>query len=96
MTTTTPSPAATDSLPPPPPPADRTTWRRVSRLFLPYRTGLAAILAAILVSSGLGIVTPFLTQAVFDRALFPADRQVDLRCSAGWCGDDRRPLIPPR
>jgi ATP-binding cassette subfamily B protein len=32
---------------------------------------MAAILAAVLVSSGLGIATPFLTQAAFDRALFP-------------------------
>jgi ATP-binding cassette subfamily B protein len=28
---------------------------------------------AVLLSSGLGIITPFLTQAAFDRALFPAD-----------------------
>ena len=32
-----------------------------------------AIVVAVLLSSGLGIVTPFLTQAAFDRALFPAD-----------------------
>jgi ATP-binding cassette subfamily B protein len=40
-------------------------------LFTPYRGSLVAIAAAVLVGSGLGIVTPFLTQAVFDRALFP-------------------------
>ena len=31
------------------------------------------IAAAVLLSSGLGIITPFLTQAAFDRALFPGD-----------------------
>ena len=32
-----------------------------------------AIGAAVLVASGLGIVAPFLTKAVFDNALFPTD-----------------------
>jgi ATP-binding cassette, subfamily B, bacterial len=48
--------------------------RRVWALFTPYRSSLVAIVAAVLVSSLLGIATPFLTQAVFDRALFPPDR----------------------
>ncbi|WP_239028511.1 ABC transporter ATP-binding protein [Pseudonocardia acidicola] len=52
--------------------------RRVWALFRPYRTGMAAILLAVLVSSGLGIVTPFLTQAAFDKALFPPGRGVDV------------------
>jgi ATP-binding cassette, subfamily B, bacterial len=34
---------------------------------------VVVIAAAVLLSSGLGIVTPFLTQAAFDRALFPVD-----------------------
>lgn len=42
-------------------------------LFTPYRTTLVVIVIAVLLSSGLGIVTPFLTQAAFDRALFPLD-----------------------
>jgi ATP-binding cassette subfamily B protein len=50
--------------------ADR-IGRRLWTLFLPYRAGMVAILLAVLVSSGLGIITPFLTQAAFDRALFP-------------------------
>ena len=50
--------------------ADR-VGRRLWTLFLPYRAGMIAILLAVLVSSGLGIITPFLTQAAFDRALFP-------------------------
>jgi ATP-binding cassette, subfamily B, bacterial len=45
--------------------------RRVWALFTPHRVSLVAIVVAVLVSSGLGIITPFLTQAAFDRALFP-------------------------
>ncbi|NMH80210.1 ABC transporter ATP-binding protein [Pseudonocardia xinjiangensis] len=45
--------------------------RRVWGLFTPYRTSLVIIGVAVLLSSGLGIITPFLTQAVFDHALFP-------------------------
>jgi ATP-binding cassette, subfamily B, bacterial len=45
--------------------------RRVWSLFTPYRTSLVIIVAAVLLSSGLGIITPFLTRAAFDRALFP-------------------------
>ncbi|GAA1196215.1 ABC transporter ATP-binding protein [Pseudonocardia alaniniphila] len=47
--------------------------RRVWSLFTPYRTSLVVIAVAVLLSSGLGIITPFLTQAAFDQALFPAD-----------------------
>jgi ATP-binding cassette subfamily B protein len=47
--------------------------RRVWSLFTPYRASLVIIAVAVLLSSGLGIITPFLTQAAFDRALFPAD-----------------------
>ncbi|QNG17844.1 ABC transporter ATP-binding protein [Rhodococcus triatomae] len=46
---------------------------RVWGLLRPYRGRLAVVAGAIVVSSLLGIVNPFLTQAVFDRALFPAD-----------------------
>jgi ATP-binding cassette, subfamily B, bacterial len=44
--------------------------RRVAGLFAPYRARLALIGVAILVTSVLGIANPFLTKAVFDRALF--------------------------
>ncbi len=47
------------------------TGRRVLALFRPYRGRVAVVAGTILVSSLLGIVLPFLTQAVFDRALFP-------------------------
>jgi len=45
--------------------------RRVWGLFTPYRASLVVIVLAVVLSSGLGIITPFLTQAAFDRALFP-------------------------
>jgi ATP-binding cassette, subfamily B, bacterial len=60
--------------------SDERIGRRLWALFLPYRLGLVAILLAVLLSSGLGIITPFLTQAAFDRALFPtAGGPVDIR-----------------
>jgi ATP-binding cassette subfamily B protein len=51
--------------------SDERVGRRLWALFLPYRVGMVAILVAVLLSSGLGIITPFLTQAAFDKALFP-------------------------
>lgn len=47
-----------------------TTGRRALALFAPYRVRLALIALAILTTSALGVVTPFLTQRVFDDALF--------------------------
>jgi len=52
---------------------DERLARRVWALFTPYRAALMLIVAAVLVSSGLGIIPPFLTKALFDRALFPVD-----------------------
>ncbi|HSU07773.1 MAG TPA: ABC transporter ATP-binding protein, partial [Pseudonocardia sp.] len=63
-------------------PAGTDLGRRVWALFTAYRRSLVLIVVAVLVSSGLGIVTPFLTQAAFDRALFPAEGGVDLRLLA--------------
>jgi ATP-binding cassette, subfamily B, bacterial len=54
------------------PPPGRRLLPRVVGLFAPYRARLAWITLAIVVSSGLGIVNPFLTQRVFDDALFVA------------------------
>jgi ATP-binding cassette subfamily B protein len=45
--------------------------RRLWTLFRPYRWSLSVIVVAVVLSSGLGIVTPFLTREAFDRALFP-------------------------
>src|SRR3954447_24651114 len=53
--------------------------RRVGALFGPYRGRLVLIALSIIVASGLGVVTPFLTQAVFDKALFvPGGPQLTL------------------
>lgn len=54
--------------------------RRIWALLRPYTRSLVLVAATILVGAALGIVTPFLTQAVFDRALFPVDGGgVDMR-----------------
>ncbi|MBX9245073.1 ABC transporter ATP-binding protein [Actinotalea ferrariae] len=54
--------------------------RRIGGLLSPYRAQLVLVAVTIVVGAGLGIITPFLTQAVFDRALFPVDGSgVDLR-----------------
>ncbi len=69
------------------PPGDAGLGRRVWALFTPYRLALAYIVVAVLASSGLGVVTPFLTQAAFDRALFPVDGSpVDLPLLAWLVG----------
>ncbi|WP_433781337.1 ABC transporter ATP-binding protein [Actinomycetospora sp. CA-101289] len=47
-----------------------TTGRRTVALFAPYRRRLALIALAILTTSALGVANPFLTQRVFDDALF--------------------------
>ena len=47
--------------------------KRVVGLFRPYRGRVAVIAIAIVVASTLGIAIPFLTEAVFDRALFVPD-----------------------
>lgn len=57
--------------------------RRVVALLTPYRAQLTLVGATILVGAALGVVIPFLTQAVFDRALFPPAGEVDLRL-LGW------------
>src|SRR3954465_13641746 len=42
---------------------------RVARLFPPYKRQLSALLVLILVSAGLGIISPFLLRAVLDTAI---------------------------
>ncbi len=56
------------------PAPDPQLLRRVGALFRPYGGRLALIAVAIVVASLLGIVPPFLTQRVFDDALFLARR----------------------
>ena len=42
---------------------------RVARLFAPYRGRLAAVLGLIVISAGLGMVSPFLLREILDEAL---------------------------
>ena len=51
---------------------------RVARLFRAYRWQVAAVLAMILVTAGLGVAPSLLTKVVFDRALFPPSGHRDL------------------
>jgi len=62
------------------------TGRRVVALFGPYRRRVAVVAVTILLSSLLGIALPFLTQAIFDRALFP-------RTAEGSVGQPRIGLL---
>jgi ATP-binding cassette subfamily B protein len=59
--------------------------RRIGQLFVPHRKKLVIVAVAIVVSSVLGMVTPFLTRAVFDRALFPPSRIVNIRLLVVLC-----------
>jgi ATP-binding cassette subfamily B protein len=49
--------------------SQRTDLRRIGRLFRPYRARLSAVLGLILLSAGLGMLTPFLLRAVLDVAI---------------------------
>lgn len=61
-------------------PTDGELLRRVGALLAPHRGRLVLVAVTIVVGAALGITIPFLTQAVFDRALFPVDGSaVDLR-----------------
>jgi ATP-binding cassette subfamily B protein len=51
---------------------DRAVGRRVVALFRPYRWQVALAAAAIVLTSALGVVSPFLVRAAFDKALFVA------------------------
>jgi ATP-binding cassette subfamily B protein len=54
-------------------PVDR---RRLLSLFRPYRRRLASVLALILISAALGMVSPFLLRAVLDEAIPQNDTQL--------------------
>jgi ATP-binding cassette subfamily B protein len=58
---------------PPERPADpavrRANLRRVASLFKPYRARLAAVLGLIVLSSAIGVVSPFLLREILDRAI---------------------------
>ena len=57
--------------------------RRVARLFRPYRGRLAAVLALIAVSAGLGMVSPFLLRDILDEAIPEKDRDLLLKLVGG-------------
>jgi ATP-binding cassette subfamily B protein len=65
-------------------PIDRHTIRRVIATFTPYRGKVALVGLAIVVTSGLGVVNPWLIKLVFDNALFGNPPNV---CDGGPCPD---------
>ncbi len=60
--------------------------RRVARLFRPYRGRLAAVLALIALSAGLGMVSPFLLRDILDEAIPEKDRDLLLILVGGMIG----------
>src|SRR6266536_2388675 len=62
-----------DTNDPPERPADpavrKANLRRVAALFKPYRARLSAVLALIVLSSAIGVVSPFLLREILDRAI---------------------------
>src|ERR671935_2048505 len=54
----------------------RSTLRRIRPLFRPYRARLLAVVALIVVSAGLGMISPFLLRDVLDEAI--PERNTDL------------------
>jgi ATP-binding cassette subfamily B protein len=69
-----------------PAPDTRAVLRRVVALLRPYRWSLTLVAVSIVVGAALGIITPFLTQAVFDRALFPPSGGVNVPLLSGLVG----------
>lgn len=64
--------------------SDTALLRRVGGLLRPYTGRLVLVGVAIVVAALLGVVTPFLTQATFDHALFPADGSGVNTTLLGW------------
>ncbi len=60
--------------------------RRVAALFAPYRARLGAVLGLIVVSAGLGMVSPFLLRDVLDQAIPEKDRTLLLWLVGGMIG----------
>jgi ATP-binding cassette subfamily B protein len=50
---------------------ERATVRRVGKLFGPYKRDVGIVALMILVSSGLGVLSPLMIKPVFDKGLFP-------------------------
>jgi ATP-binding cassette, subfamily B, bacterial len=60
--------------------------RRILRLFTPYRRPLATVLALIVLSAGLSIVSPFLLVEILDTALPERDQGLLAKLVAGMIG----------
>ena len=54
------------------------TWWRMIALFSPHKGRVAGVVVVVLLSAGLGVVNPLLTQRVFDDALFPDSGNPDV------------------
>jgi ATP-binding cassette subfamily B protein len=70
----------------PPPLMDPTRERdrhRILALFKPYRLRLTVVLVMIVVSAGLGMVSPFLLRAVLDKGIFGHDTTLLTEAVAG-------------
>ena len=66
--------------------ADTPVLGRIARLLRPYRGRLVLVGLAVVVAAALTSVIPFLTKAVFDRALFPSDGDPRLHLLAWLVG----------
>jgi len=53
-------------------------YGRIGELFRPYAGQLAVTIALVLISAGLGVLPPLLTQRAFDDGLFPASGRPDV------------------
>jgi ATP-binding cassette subfamily B protein len=51
---------------------------RIATLFAPHRTALTVTIALVLVSAGISVIPPLLTQQAFDRGLFPPGGSPDV------------------
>src|SRR3954465_14906715 len=60
----------------PPPPDAHVSLRRVAGLFRSYRKRLSVLLGLIVVSAGIGVVSPFLLRAVLDTAIPQKDTKL--------------------
>ena len=58
--------------------------RRIIRLFRPHRGVLALIVAMILLSSVLSVISALLVRRVFDGALFVPAVPISARCIRWW------------
>ncbi|MCW2749415.1 MAG: multidrug transporter ATP-binding protein, partial [Aeromicrobium sp.] len=55
---------------------------RIARMLKPYRAKMGFVAIAVVASAVLTSIAPFLTRAVFDKALFPAKGDINLHLLA--------------